>query len=380
MRKSILVLLLAVVFVLISCSSKEEYEDALAIFKSDAPDRYERSIRILDKVPLYFYLSPKSSIRFKNRKWYYKARELKEEIIKEYEETERNYINDFYRNSKLVFVDSDSEELVIRSLDGHDKKKVDFKGTFYKPLWSPNGKYIVFTGMYEDDYDKGMKDDVFIVDRTGENVIRLTHNEYRELSPSWSYDSKKIVFVREKEFSRELITFDLNSFTEKLAFPKEGEEANYEISAPVFLPESYDIMAEFAVDFYIIRNNSTTFEEPLEIFKTARRDDWPELLSVPGRIISRLRFSSDYKKIVFTVGNSPRRGENYIYDLKARKIEKIVGNRRSNLSPDSRYIVFDILDSKYEIHISRRDTKGRGGLPYIKLYEGRDADWSPWLE
>lgn len=379
-KRKTIIIVGVIILLLFSCSSKKEYNEALTIYNSDASDRHEKAIDILEDIPLYFYLKPNSSIQFKNRKWFNKARKLKEEIIEDYKLKERDYINNFYSDSKLVYIDNDSEELMISSIDGKEKKKVDFKGTFYKPLWSPDGRYIVFSGMYEEDYDTGIKDNIFLVDREGKNVIMVTHNEFKERSPAWSFDSKRITFVREKEFSRELIIYELDSKSEWLAFPQKGDEAKYEINVPVFLPESYDILAEFAAEFCLLKNNSTTLEEPLELLKATSKNELPEWMSKPGITISRLRFSPDYKELIFTSGNAFTRRENYIYTLNSKAVTKIAGNRRSNLSPDSRYIVFDILESKNELHISRRDITGKSSLPFIKLYEGHDADWSPWFE
>ena len=61
------------------------------------------------------------------------------------------------------------------------------------PAWSPDGSQIVFTG-----YDGGLSD-LFIVDRDGKNLKRLTNDKYADLHPlAWSPDGKTIAFTTDR--------------------------------------------------------------------------------------------------------------------------------------------------------------------------------------
>lgn len=60
------------------------------------------------------------------------------------------------------------------------------------PTWSPDGERLVFTGL-----DGGMAD-LFIVNRDGSDLKRLTQDRYAELHPAWSPDGKAIAFTTDR--------------------------------------------------------------------------------------------------------------------------------------------------------------------------------------
>src|SRR5207245_9071945 len=57
------------------------------------------------------------------------------------------------------------------------------------PQWSPDGEQLVFSG-----FSNGFTD-LFIINRDGTGLRRLTHDKYADLHPSWSPDGKTIAFV-----------------------------------------------------------------------------------------------------------------------------------------------------------------------------------------
>ncbi len=61
------------------------------------------------------------------------------------------------------------------------------------PQWSPDGEWIAFM-RDRDDGHVITGSDIFLVDKNGENVIRLTEtSELFEMYPQWSPDGKKII-------------------------------------------------------------------------------------------------------------------------------------------------------------------------------------------
>ena len=60
------------------------------------------------------------------------------------------------------------------------------------PQWSPDGKQLVFTG-----FSNGFTD-LFIVNRDGTELRRLTNDKFADLHPSWSPDGKTIAFVTDR--------------------------------------------------------------------------------------------------------------------------------------------------------------------------------------
>jgi Tol biopolymer transport system component len=73
------------------------------------------------------------------------------------------------------------------------------------PAWSPDGRYITFTGL------AGGVSDLFIYDLK-ENVLKqMTRDAYADLQPVWSPDGKTIAFVTER-FSTNLEWVDIGSY------------------------------------------------------------------------------------------------------------------------------------------------------------------------
>src|SRR3989454_3628539 len=60
------------------------------------------------------------------------------------------------------------------------------------PSWSPDGQRIVFTG-----YEGGWSD-LFMVNRDGSDLRRLTNDRYADLHPAWSPDGKTIAFTTDR--------------------------------------------------------------------------------------------------------------------------------------------------------------------------------------
>jgi Tol biopolymer transport system component len=87
------------------------------------------------------------------------------------------------------------------------------------PRWSPDGSKIAFASdRMETPYELKIKDitgeyDIFTMDADGSNVTRITTDTYNDLSPDWSADGDKLVFVSNRNGSANLFTADLNDLT-----------------------------------------------------------------------------------------------------------------------------------------------------------------------
>ena len=94
-------------------------------------------------------------------------------------------------------------------------REIEFKDvpSITNPEWSPDGKYIVFSGL-----SNGISD-LFLFDMNTEKITRLTDDFYSNIHPSWSPDGSQIVFATEKinknqpakKFSFDLNMIDLNT-------------------------------------------------------------------------------------------------------------------------------------------------------------------------
>jgi len=88
----------------------------------------------------------------------------------------------------------DRDDLVIIDVKRRreDRRiKVTLSG-LQTPRWSPDGRQLVFTG-----FDGGLSD-LFVINRDGTGMRRLTNDKYADLHPSWSPDGKTIAFVTDR--------------------------------------------------------------------------------------------------------------------------------------------------------------------------------------
>jgi Tol biopolymer transport system component len=137
----------------------------------------------------------------------------------------------------------DRDDLVI--LDAKrgrevERIKVSLNG-LQTPSWSPDGKQLVFTG-----YDGGLSD-LYIVNRDGTGLRRLTADKYADLHPAWSPDGKTIAFVTDRgnhtDFDQlrfgnlRIALFHLDAGTiELLGHMDEGKNIN-----PVWAPDGQSL-------------------------------------------------------------------------------------------------------------------------------------------
>lgn len=72
------------------------------------------------------------------------------------------------------------------------------------PAISPDGKQIIFTRTWVDKMNDRYSSNLWIVDVEGKRVRELTHGNWRDFSPVWSPDGKKIAFLSERDGSTQI--------------------------------------------------------------------------------------------------------------------------------------------------------------------------------
>ena len=75
----------------------------------------------------------------------------------------------------------------------------------FDPAWSPDSKYIVFSGL-----NHGLSN-LFLYDIAADSLTNLTNDAYAELQPAWSPDGKKIAFVTDR-FGTDLSNLDFGNY------------------------------------------------------------------------------------------------------------------------------------------------------------------------
>jgi Tol biopolymer transport system component len=88
----------------------------------------------------------------------------------------------------------DRDDLVILDVKrGREDRRIQIPlNGVQTPSWSPDGRQLVFTG-----FDGGLGD-LYIINRDGTGLRRLTTDKYADLHPAWSPDGKTIAFVTDR--------------------------------------------------------------------------------------------------------------------------------------------------------------------------------------
>src|SRR5882762_90084 len=88
----------------------------------------------------------------------------------------------------------DRDDLVILDVKrGREDRRIPIPlNGVQTPSWSPDGRQLVFTG-----FDGGLGD-LYIINRDGTGLRRLTADKYADLHPAWSPDGKTIAFVTDR--------------------------------------------------------------------------------------------------------------------------------------------------------------------------------------
>jgi Tol biopolymer transport system component len=86
------------------------------------------------------------------------------------------------------------EDLVILDVKRHreDRRIIIPLNGLETPSWSPDGTQLVFAG-----FDGGLSD-LFVINRDGTGLRRLTHDKYADLEPTWSPDGRTIAFATDR--------------------------------------------------------------------------------------------------------------------------------------------------------------------------------------
>jgi len=114
--------------------------------------------------------------------------------------------------SQIVFVSDrgGNPQLYKMNADGSGQARLSFQGgNAYDPVWSPDGKYIAYVVE-----KRGESFQIYRMNADGSEPVQLTSGSGNE-SPSWSADSRHVVFLSSRGGAKQLWTVNVMTGEEK---------------------------------------------------------------------------------------------------------------------------------------------------------------------
>ena len=93
-------------------------------------------------------------------------------------------------------------DIHVMDPNGRNHQKLTNAGSDVSPSWSPDGQRIVFVSYRDENAE------IYVMDADGGNPQRLTDSPADDWSPSWSPDGERIVFSSERDGNFEIYLMD----------------------------------------------------------------------------------------------------------------------------------------------------------------------------
>ncbi|HET7216042.1 MAG TPA: Tol-Pal system beta propeller repeat protein TolB [Terriglobia bacterium] len=119
-------------------------------------------------------------------------------------------------------------QISIMQSDGTNQQHVTDEGYAVSPSWSPNGQFLAFSWMRRYGPGEPGAQDIYVMDVTTHTWAQLTHGDGRNDFPSWSPDSRHIVFQSTRSGQHEIWTMLADGTQQQqLTTSGQNEEPNW---------------------------------------------------------------------------------------------------------------------------------------------------------
>jgi dipeptidyl aminopeptidase/acylaminoacyl peptidase len=256
------------------------------------------------------------------------------------------------------------------------------------PNISPDGRHILFTRRWVDKMNDHFRSNLWIVDVLGKRVRELTHGNWRDFSPVWSPDGKKIAFLsdRDKTTQIHVLWLDTREVAQLTHLERAPSNLRWSpdgrmLAFTLFIPDTKPILsvklppkpkgAKWAKSATIIDRLSWRRDGRGPIPKgyshifviDAELGGTPRQVTAEDYSHSDPQWSVDGKKIHFSAVRKPEAeyqwGDSEIYSVNLDTLEiKSLTDRKgpdrgARISPDGKWIAYTGYDEKkYTRHLS----------------------------
>jgi len=265
------------------------------------------------------------------------------------------------------------------------------------PNISPDGKNILFTRSWTDKINDRTRSNLWIVDIEGERVRELTHGDWRDSSPVWSPDGKKIAFLSDRDGTTQIHVMWLDTrevaqltHLERSPASLRWSPGGKHLAFTLFVPDTKSVLPVKLPS----RPRGAKWAEPAVIVDRLswRRDGRgftpkgyshifvidAELGGTPRQVTSGdyshsdPQWSADGKEIFFSAIRKPDAeylyGDSEIYSVKLDTLEvqaltdRKGPDRGPQVSPDGKWIAYTgYNDKNYTSHLSNLYLMDRTG-------------------
>lgn len=276
---------------------------------------------------------------------------------------------------ELAFVrgEASTTDIYVVREDGSGLRRMTTsRGADYSPIWSPDGKRILFVSSRDGD------DELFVMDASGKNVRQLTRNRQRDLTPQWSPDGRLIAFASDRGRAGEPETWIMRADgTNSRRLVKTVNHPSWQDLqySPVWSPDGKRLIFSMAAsdsnpELYVVGLDGkglkrlTRTAGSLDVFGDDTMPDWAADGTTVLFVSNREQKSSD----IWTM-NANGFGQRPL----ARRPTTDDWNPR--LSPDGRTLAFServVGTGRTWVSLMNRD-----GTNLRRLLAGAEPDWRP---
>ena len=234
--------------------------------------------------------------------------------------------------------DGDAEIYVMDTDGGNQQNLTNNPHADVSPSWSPDGKQIAFMSRRDGHVIDGFPTyEIYAMDADGDNPQNLTNDPHDDMSPSWSPDGKRIVFMSRRDGNYEIYVMDADGSN-----PQNLTNNPLNDRDPSWSPDGERIVFASRRDGHFENELAITYEIYVmdadggnqQRLTENRKNDWEPSWSPDGK---RIAFASDRK-------GDLENFEIYVMDADGGNPQRLTENRvhdkEPSWSPDGERIAF----------------------------------------